>query len=82
MDELGVAQCTPRLREEDQAMPARPWIDDFTPGYMQRKMHLFPKQGDHAPWRNTQNYTLDKKMIRKAALEDGALVFGPSGERC
>jgi monooxygenase len=80
MDELGVAQCTPRLREEDRAMPARPWIDDFTPGYMQRKMHLFPKQGDHAPWCNTQNYTLDKKMIRKAALEDGALIFGPSSE--
>lgn len=80
MDELGVTRCTPRLREEDRAMPARPWIDDFTPGYMQRKMHLFPKQGDHAPWRNTQNYTLDKKMIRKAALEDGALVFGPSSE--
>ena len=80
MDELGVSQCTPRLREEDRAMPARPWIDDFTPGYMQRKMHLFPKQGDHAPWRNTQNYTLDKKMIRKAALEDGALVFGSSSE--
>jgi len=77
MDELGVKRCTPRLRDEDRAMPARPWIDDFTPGYMKRKMHLFPKQGDHAPWRNTQNYILDKKMIRRAALEDGALLFGP-----
>jgi monooxygenase len=81
MDELGVRECTPRLREEDRSMPGRPWIDDFTPGYMQRKMHLFPKQGDHAPWRNTQNYTLDKKMIRKGPLEDGALIFGPSSQR-
>jgi monooxygenase len=80
MDELGVKQCTPRLREEDEKMVARPWIDDFTPGYMQRKMHLFPKQGSHVPWSNTQNYSLDKKMIRKAELEDGALIFGPSGE--
>jgi monooxygenase len=78
MDELGVRQCTPRLREGDESMPARPWIEDFTPGYMQRKMHLFPRQGDRAPWRNTQNYTLDKKMIRKAPLEDGALIFGGS----
>ncbi len=78
MDELGVDRCVPRLREEDRNMAARPWIDDFTPGYMQRKMHLFPKQGDHSPWRNTQNYTLDKKMIRNAPLEDGALIFESS----
>lgn len=77
MDELGVGQCTPRLREEDQDMVARPWIDDFTPGYMKRKMHLFPKQGDHAPWYNTQDYSFDKKMIRNAKLEDGVLLFGP-----
>ena len=76
MDELDTDQVTPRLRAEDQDMPAGPWIDDFTPGYMQRMMHLFPKQGDRAPWRNTQNYTADKKMIRNAPLEDGALVFG------
>ncbi len=49
MDELGVQQCTPRLRDQDRAMSARPWIDDFSPGYMSRKMHLFPKQGDHEP---------------------------------
>ena len=75
MDELGMQQCTPRLREQDQPMAKRPWIDDFSPGYMQRMMHLFPMQGDEAPWRNTQNYTLDKKMIRNAPLEDGSLVF-------
>ena len=77
MDELGTPICTPTLREEDQSMIALPWIDDFTPGYMQRKMHLFPKQSDRAPWRNTQNYLLDKKMIRNAPLEDGVLQFQP-----
>ena len=34
-----------------------------------------PKQGDHEPWLNPQNYTRDKKMIRTAPLEDGALEF-------
>jgi hypothetical protein len=34
-----------------------------------------PRQGDKDPWRNTQNYALDKKMIRNAPLEDGALLF-------
>ena len=67
--------CTPKLRAEDAGMVARPWIDDFSAGYMQRVMHLFPKQGDRGPWRNTQDYAQDKRMIRHAALEDGALVF-------
>ncbi|RLE20535.1 MAG: FAD-containing monooxygenase EthA [Actinobacteria bacterium] len=75
MDELHVRQCTPRLRDQDQGMEKHDWIEDFSAGYMQRAMHLFPKQGDHAPWLNTQNFTEDKKMIRHAPLEDGTLRF-------
>lgn len=78
MDELGVRQATPIIRQEDHNMPAKPWVDDFSAGYMQRMMHLFPKQSDRDPWRNTQNYALDKKLIRKAPLEDGTLIFGNS----
>jgi monooxygenase len=74
MDELGVRQVTPRLRAEDEGMPTRPWIDGFSAGYMQRSMHLFARQGI-GPWRNTQKYALDKKMVRKAPIDDGALVF-------
>ena len=76
MDERGVRQVTAQLREQDLNMHVRPWIDDFTPGYMQRMMHLFPKQGDRDPWRNTQNYTLDKRLLWRGSLDDGALVFG------
>ncbi len=79
MDELGMRQATPRLREQDRGMPRRPWIQGFTPGYMQRVMHLFPRQGDREPWLNTQNYAADRKMIRRAPLEDGALTFGNPG---
>jgi cation diffusion facilitator CzcD-associated flavoprotein CzcO len=75
MDELGARQVTPRLRPEDRDMPKRPWIQEFSAGYMERVMHLFPRQGDRAPWRNTQDYAADKKMIRRAPLEDGALTF-------
>ena len=75
MDEKGARQVTPRLRETDQNMPARPWIGDFSSGYMARMMHRFPKQGDHEPWINPQNYTRDKQMIRFGTLEDGALIF-------
>ena len=56
-------------------MPKRPWIQDFSSGYMARMMHRLPKQGDRTPWLNTQDYARDKKMIRKAALEDGSMIF-------
>ena len=75
MDELNMRQCTARLREEDKDMELQPWIVGFTPGYMARAMHLFPKQGNRDPWRNTQNYPLDRKMARRGPLEDGALQF-------
>ncbi len=75
MGEFGMRQVTAQLREQDRDMPGKQWIDDFTPGYMQRSMHLFPKQGNRDPWRNTQNYAEDKKIIRHAPLEDGVLTF-------
>lgn len=75
MDELQVSRCTPRLRPIDHAMARRPMIEGFSPGYMQRALHLFPRQGDHGPWRNTQNYALDKQVIRHSPLEDGVLEF-------
>ena len=75
MDETGCRQCTPRLRIEDKDMPARMWITDFSSGYMQRVMHMFPKQGDKAPWLNTQNYTEDKKLLATRAVDDGVLQF-------
>ena len=68
-------QCTPRLRAEDMSMPERPWIDGFSAGYMQRVMHLFPRQGDHEPWINPQSYAADKKMFRKSPIDDGAMQF-------
>lgn len=75
MDDSHFRQCTPRLRKRDKTMPQRPWIDDFSSGYMQRMMPQFPKQGDQDPWINPQNFKHDKKMIEEAALEDGALQF-------
>ena len=81
LDELGMTQVTPRLREEDEAMEKQPWITDFSSGYMQRRMHLFPKQGDRAPWLNTQDFKVDRKMIRHAPLEDGALTFSQAASK-
>ena len=80
MDEQNVTRCTPRVSEADKNMPLHQMIADFSPGYMERGMHLFPKQGDRDPWRNTQNYTLDKQTIRNAPIEDGTLEFANTSE--
>lgn len=75
MRETGTRQVTPRLRPGDRDMPARPWLDQFSSGYVTRVMDQFPKQGDREPWINPQNYSRDKKMLRFGPLEDGVLVF-------
>ena len=79
MDETGMRQCTPRLGELEGVMPGQDWISGFSSGYIQRKAHLMPKQGDRLPWLNTQNYLLDKKVILEGAIEDGYLVFSNPG---
>ena len=76
MTESGMTQATPRLRPEDADMPERPFIDDFSAGYMARMMPLLPRQGDREPWINTQSYRADKKFIAKAPIVDGVMRFG------
>ena len=78
MDATGTRRCTPRLREEDRDMALAPFIDGFSAGYMRRAMHLLPRQGDRDPWRNTQDYAYERKLIGRARLDDGALVFEPA----
>jgi cation diffusion facilitator CzcD-associated flavoprotein CzcO len=73
MRDTGMRQCMPRLQEQDIA--GKDWIQDFSSGYIQRKKHLLPKQGDRPPWVNTQNYALDKKIIREDPIDDGVLQF-------
>ena len=75
MRKKGFAQCTPKLRDQDKNMKQRPWIDGFSSGYMQRVMHLMPRQGDHEPWINPQNYRRDKKMFKHSPLDDGVMQF-------
>jgi len=75
MAKAGATRCTPRLRPEDADMPQRKWIEDFPAGYMERTMHLLPRQGDRAPWLNPQDYRRDVKMIRRGAIDDGVMTF-------
>jgi monooxygenase len=75
MDATQTTQCMPRLRPEDVDMTQRPWIDNFSAGYMERVMDQFPKQGDREPWINPQNYKRDKKLFRESPIDDGVMQF-------
>jgi len=80
MTATGTNQCTPRLRLSDLDMPARPFIVDFSSGYMQRMMPLLPKQGDRDPWRNPQSLTADQKLMN-APVDDGVMQFTVAHQR-
>lgn len=75
MESIGATECTPRLRPGDARMPARKWIEGFTPGYMNRHMDQQPKQGDREPWINPQDYQHDRKLFRKSHVDDGVMQF-------
>ena len=53
--------------QSDAGMPARPWIEDFSSGYMQRDMDQLPKQGDREPWINPQSYTERPQAVPQGA---------------
>ncbi len=75
MRDTGTDYCVPRLRPSDHDMPKRPWIDDFSAGYMRRIMPTMPKQGDRVPWLNTQRYHADVKLISRAPVDDDVMQF-------
>jgi cation diffusion facilitator CzcD-associated flavoprotein CzcO len=72
MDRRGVEIATPRNHDED--LEAEPWLD-FSSGYVQRSVHLFPKQGSRKPWKLHQNYALDLVALRFGKVDDGVLRF-------
>ncbi len=72
MKREGLRQCVPR--NTDPTMSTEPWID-FSSGYIQRALHLFPKQGSRKPWKLHQNYARDLLSLKFGAVRDEAMVF-------
>jgi len=79
MDETGTTQCVPVLRDFELEMAGQDWVSNFNPGYFKRGNHLFPKQGYHSPWHNTQDYLLDLKLLAEGPPDDGVLQFQKPG---
>ena len=75
MEKTGTQKCVAELRASDAGMPERPWIENFSAGYMERVMHQFPRQGDREPWINPQDYKRDRKLFRDSPIDDGVMKF-------
>ncbi|HSJ91823.1 MAG TPA: NAD(P)/FAD-dependent oxidoreductase [Ilumatobacter sp.] len=81
--DTGTDIVVPRLRASDRGMSPRPWIDDFSAGYIQRMIPLLPKQGDREPWMAHQDYRLEQRTLGRAPIADDVLRFerAPSAAR-
>ena len=72
LDKKGLAYAVPR--NNDASVEERPWVD-FSSSYFARALHMFPKQGNKAPWRLYQNYPKDILLLRYGKVDDGVLQF-------
>ena len=72
MDKKGVGCCAPI---DDESAYGDDDLIDFTSGYVQRGLHLMPKQGNKAPWKNYQNYIKDIFAVRLFSINDSNLNF-------
>jgi cation diffusion facilitator CzcD-associated flavoprotein CzcO len=77
MDSNGSSVCTPTLREQDQDMDVRPFIDseDISSGWLQRHIHVMPKQGGNAPWSFSGDYFLEKDELPGVSLDENSLAY-------
>jgi cation diffusion facilitator CzcD-associated flavoprotein CzcO len=71
MDRSGYTDCRPRRDAEVEAVPSF----SLNSGYVQRSIHLFPKQGAVAPWRLYQNYAVDRVLLGRQSVEDDHMEF-------
>jgi len=71
MEKRGVQTVTPVSRDRATA----PFVEHFTPGYIQRSLASWPKQGSKAPWRVYQNYIRDLLSLKWSRIDDGSLEF-------
>ncbi|MBX3479971.1 MAG: NAD(P)/FAD-dependent oxidoreductase [Caulobacter sp.] len=72
MTRTGQKIATPVRKPGDEG--DEDWLD-FSSGYVQRSVHLFPKQGAKAPWKQHQNYALDLMSLKFGRVDDGAMIF-------
>lgn len=71
LDRHGYRVAVPEAPDDMARLP----LMDLSSGYIQRSAHLLPHQGDRQPWKLDQNYIVDRRIIHRAPIDDGALRF-------
>ena len=77
MDQKGMRQVTPKSGGEQAVAP---FVEKFTPGYIQRALASWPKQGSKAPWRVYQNYLRDAVSMKWGRIDNQTLEFSNPAE--
>ncbi len=72
MERKGVRQVTPKSAGETATAT---FVENFTPGYMERALASWPKQGSKSPWRVYQNYIRDTISLKWSPVDNEALEF-------
>jgi cation diffusion facilitator CzcD-associated flavoprotein CzcO len=78
MDATGRRIATPTVG--DPSITEEPLLD-FNSGYVLRSLDHLPKQGSKEPWKLRQNYPVDLRMLRRGAIDDGAMRFSNPAPR-
>ncbi len=79
MAATGAVSATPTPAPDDGI--ADEAVFAFSSGYVQRALHLLPRNGIRAPWRINQDYLVDRRVLLKEPVDDGALVFSRNQPR-
>ena len=74
LDEAGAVACVPRPPAD---LGIKPFSPDFRPGWIDRAVHLFPQQGDRAPWESPVIYNEDVRGMKHlpVASSDLQLIY-------
>lgn len=75
LEETGTSHCVAEPAELHAPDQTKPWIEGFSSGYINRKIHLFPRQGSSAPWIHPQNFDADIALIQAEPVDDGIMRF-------
>lgn len=77
MAETGNSIANPVLPRDGSVVEDE--LFDFSSGYIQRALHMLPKNSKAMPWRLNQDYLFDRKYMASDPIEDGVLKFyGPN----
>lgn len=75
MEQHGYTKCVPI--QNDPHLNLETFVD-FTSSYFMRHIEDLPKQGDKEPWKLKQDYYVDYKKLKRAAVDDGFMEFTSS----